>query len=227
MMAISIKKIIGVVICSFGFTTCIPAMQEPQKVQEVLEYWFGSLQSDRIYPEEKSKIWFGGGDAVDKEIQGRFGELVIAATKNELDSWKETPRGRLALIILIDQFTRNIYRGTPEAFAYDSIALKLSLEGLDQKDDLALLPVERAFFYLPLEHSENMEIQKMSVLKFHSIIPVVPPEQVAHFTSFENYARRHYEIIALFGRFPHRNKILNRQSTPEEMEFLRDPNASF
>lgn len=227
MMTIPIKKIIGVVICSFGFTTCSTAMQEPPKVQEILEYWFGSLQIGDIYPKEKSKLWFGGGDDIDKEIRNRFEEQVIAATKNELDGWKETPRGRLALIILIDQFTRNIYRGTPEAFAYDSIAQELTLEGLCKEHDLALLPIERVFFYLPLEHSENIEIQEMSVQKFHAILPAVPSEQSSHFISFEDYARRHYEIIKKFGRFPHRNKILSRESTPEEIEFLRGPNSSF
>jgi uncharacterized protein (DUF924 family) len=226
-MAISIKKIIGVVICSFGFTTCSTAMQEYPEVQVILEYWFGSLQTGEVYPKEKSKQWFGGGDDIDKEIRNRFEAQVIAATKNELDNWKETPRGRLALIILVDQFTRNIYRGTPEAFAYDHIAQELTLEGLSQEHDLALLPIERVFFYLPLEHSENIEIQEMSVLKFHAILPNVPPEQVVHFISFEDYAWRHYEIIAKFGRFPHRNEILNRESTPEEIEFLKDPNASF
>lgn len=226
-MAILIKKIIGVLICSFGLTTSASAIQAPQKAQEILEYWFGSLQSDAIYPEAKSRLWFGGGDAVDNEIRDRFEPLVIAATKNELDAWKSTPRGRLALIILIDQFTRNIYRGTSEAFAYDSIALKLALEGICNEDDLALLPVERVFFYLPLEHSENMEIQKISVLKFHSILPVVPAGQTAHFISFEDYAWRHYKIIEKFGRFPHRNKILSRESTLEEVEFLTNPNHSF
>lgn len=226
-MAVLFKKIIGVVICSFGLTTFSTAMQEPPKVQEILEYWFGSLQMGEIYPMDKSKQWFGGGDDIDKEIRNRFEKQIVAATKNELDAWKETPRGRLALIILVDQFTRNIYRGTPEAFAYDSIAQELTLEGLSQEHDLALLPIERVFFYLPLEHSENIEIQEISVQKFHAILPAVLPEQIAHFVSFEDYAWRHYEIIVKFGRFPHRNEILSRESTPEEIEFLKNPNASF
>ncbi len=226
-MAISIKKIIGVVICSFGFITCATAIQEPPKIQEILEYWFGSLQTGEVYPKDKAKQWFGGGDDIDKEIRNRFEEQVIAATQNELDAWKETPRGCLALIILIDQFTRNIYRGTPKAFAFDNIAQELTLEGLIQGHDQALLPIERVFFYLPLEHSENIELQEMSVQKFHAILSAVPPEQAAHFISFENYAWRHHEIIAKFGRFPHRNGILSRESTPEEIEFLRDSNASF
>lgn len=226
-MAILIKKILGGIICFFGFTTCATAIQEPPQVQEILEYWFGSLQSGEVYPNDKAKQWFGGGDDIDKEIRTLFEEQVIAATKNELDAWKETPRGRLALIILVDQFTRNIYRGTPEAFAYDNIAQELTLEGLTQEHDQALLPIERVFFYLPLEHSENIELQEMSVQKYHAILSKIPSEQAVHFLSFEDYAWRHYEIIAKFGRFPHRNEILKRESTPEEIEFLKDPNASF
>lgn len=226
-MIISIKKITQVIICSFAFTTCAASIEEPPQVQEILEYWFGPLQMGEVYPKEKAKLWFGGGEEIDKEIRHRFEEQVIAATKNELEPWKETPRGRLALIILVDQFTRNIYRGTPKAFAYDSIAQELTLEGLIQEHDQALLPIERVFFYLPLEHSEDIELQEMSVQKFHAILPSVPPEQASHFISFEDYARRHYEIIAKFGRFPHRNEILSRKSTPEEIEFLRDPKSSF
>jgi uncharacterized protein (DUF924 family) len=192
-----------------------------------LEFWFGSLESAEDYPHDKAKYWFGGGVEIDNEIRDRFEKHVIAATRNELDEWKETPRGRLALIILVDQFSRNIYRGTAEAFAYDSIAQDLTVEGLTQGHDQALFPIERVFFYLPLEHSENIEIQKMSVQKFHNIIPEVPLEQAVKFISFESYAWKHYDIIAKFGRFPYRNNILSRESTPEEIEFLSGPNSSF
>lgn len=221
------KKIIGMIMCSLSFITSAVAVQEPPQVQEILEYWLGSLQGGEIYPKDKAKRWFSGGKDVDNEISHRFEKLVRAATNKELDVWKETPRGRLALIILVDQFTRNIYRGTSQAFAYDSIALELTLEGLIQGQDQALLPIEQVFFYLPLEHSENIEIQKISVEKFHAILPSVPSEQAPHFISFENYAWQHYEIIAKFGRFPHRNGILNRESTSEEAEFLKDPKSSF
>lgn len=226
-MALSIKSIIGVLICSFGFTTSVLAAQESPKVQEILEYWFGALSTGDVYPEDKAKLWFEGGDEIDKEIRERFEEQVKAATKNELDSWKTTPRGRLALIILVDQFTRNIYRGTPKAFAFDHIGQKLALEGIKESQDQDLLPIERVFFYLPLEHSEDLKIQEISVQKFRSVLPLVQPENESHFKSFEEYAQRHYEIIKKFGRFPHRNKILSRESTPEEIEFLKNPNSSF
>ncbi|HEV8051172.1 MAG TPA: DUF924 family protein [Parachlamydiaceae bacterium] len=218
---------LALILCFFCLATHLPAAQAPQQAQEVLEYWFGPLQTADDYPEGKSKLWFGGGNAIDNDIRNCFGKLVEAAIRNELDAWKETPKGRLALLILLDQFTRNIYRGSPEAFAYDGIAQKLVLEGIAQGQDQSLLPVERVFFYLPLEHSEDMGIQKLSVEKFHSVISLVPAAQVSHFISFKDYAQRHYDIIAQFGRYPHRNAILGRKSTPEEIEFLKGPNSSF
>lgn len=218
-----LQKILGTIICSLGFTTFAGAMQEPPHAQEILEYWFGSINSVEDYPHDKAPIWFQGGEAIDNEIRNRFKPLVIAAAAQELESWKETPRGRLALIVLLDQFTRNIFRGTAQAFACDQIAQQLTLEGLAQGDDQALLPIERVFFYFPLEHAEDMELQKLSIEKFHSILPFVPQDQVPYFISFADYAKKHFDVIAQFGRFPHRNAILGRESTPEELEFLKNP----
>jgi len=219
-MAISITKILGALLCSFSWITAVTAIQPPSEAEEILDYWFGSLQAGAVYPMDKAKQWFAGGDNIDNDIRHRFEEQVIAATKHELDAWKETPRGRLALILLIDQFTRNIYRGTPKAFAYDSSAQELTLDGIIQGHDQALLPIERVFFYMPLEHSENRKKQELSVQKFHAILPDVPREQVSYFLSFEEHAWRHYDIIEKFGRFPYRNAILNRESTSEEIKFL-------
>ena len=219
------KRLILAFCCLFAITS--EAEQVPPQAQEVLEYWFGPLSSVETYPEDKEKLWFGGGDAVDKEIRNRFESLVHAAADHQLDSWNETPKGRLALIIVLDQFPRNIYRGTPNAFAYDQMAQKLTLEGIKKGDDQALFPVEKIFFYLPLEHAENIDLQRLSVDKFNAIIPTVPAEHVASFESFVDYACRHHKVIAQFGRFPHRNKVLERISTPQEIEFLKDPKSSF
>lgn len=223
----TMKKFFWIMICSFGFTACFATIQESPHVQDVLEYWFGSLSTADVYPTEKASLWFNGGEGVDNDIRNRFGKLVIAATHNELNTWKDTAKGRLALIILVDQFTRNIYRGNSQAFAYDTIAQDLTLEGLILGHDQSLLPIERVFFYLPLEHAENFELQKLAVEKFHAILSNVPSQQLSHFKNFENYAWRHYDIIEKFGRFPHRNMILNRTSTSQEIEFLKDPHASF
>ncbi len=201
----------------------IHAEQTPAQAEEVLQFWFGSLKTPEDYPEEKVKVWFSGGKAVDEEIANRFGALVDAAANHQLDSWEETPKGRLALIILLDQFPRNIYRGQPKAFAFDSLAQKLTLDGLALNEDQALFPIERVFFYLPLEHAENIALQNLSLKKFHEVTESASLAQTARYNSYEDYAIRHYEIIAKFGRFPHRNAILNRISTPEEVEFLKQP----
>ena len=133
----------------------------------------------------------------------------------------------MALILCCDQFPRNIFRGTPGAFAYDARALQLSLSGIERGWDRQLRCVERAFFYLPLEHSEDRGHQERSVELFGELLREAPEAQKSGFESFLDYARRHREIIAQFGRFPHRNRILGRVSTPEERAFLKQPGSSF
>lgn len=215
-------KIFASILCVLSFSLSAAETQNDPRIQEVLNYWFGDLKTADDYPKEKSRIWFSGGMAIDQEIRDRFGDLVQEAASHKLDEWKKTPRGRLALIILVDQFTRNIFRGTPEAFALDSIAQELTLEGLSLGEDQTLFPVERAFFYLPLEHAENLVLQKLSIAHFNKLAAEAPA-----FTSNADYAMRHYVIIEKFGHFPHRNAILGRDSTPEEVEFLKGPNSSF
>ena len=161
------------------------------------------------------------------EIHQRFEPFLLAAVNKKLDHWKKSARGRLALIILVDQFSRNIYRGTPQAFAFDAIGRDLVLEGLSLKADLELFPIERAFFYLPLEHSENMEIQELSIFHFNQLMADAPIPLKKTFESYAKYAWNHYVIIEKFGRFPHRNAVLGRESKPEEIEFLNGPNSSF
>lgn len=212
--------------CLFHFVSGF-AQNQIDSPELVLDYWFGNLRNAEDYPEQQSKIWFGGGPQVDQDIRERFEPLLLKAKNHELGHWKETPRGRLALIVLVDQFPRNMYRGTPEAFAFDQIAQKLTLEGLASKDDLKLFPVERAFFYLPLEHAEDLTLQKMSIEKFNQLEQDAPLALAPVFKSYAKYALWHYEIIAKFGRFPHRNATLERKSTDEEIIFLEQPNSSF
>jgi len=145
----------------------------------------------------------------------------------ELTSWGETPHGELARIILLDQFPRNIYREQPRAFAYDMQALSWTLEGLAKQSDQQLRPVERVFFYLPLEHAEDLGHQETSVKLFRELVEAVPQEQRNTFAGFFDFAVRHHDIIDRFGRFPHRNVILGRESTSEEEEFLTQPGSSF
>lgn len=197
----------------FSFTCFSNAEDSLSAQQDVLHYWFGHLHSAQDYPQQQSKIWFDGGVQIDQEIRDRFEYLLIKAKNHELDHWKETPKGRLALILIVDQFPRNIYRGTKDAFAFDALAQALTLEGLDYGDDLELFPVERAFFFLPLEHAEDLILQELSIEKFNQLAASAPPSLKSVFDSFANYARQHYEVIAQFGHFPHRNAILGRAAT--------------
>jgi len=176
--------------------------------EEVLTYWFEGGP-------DRTARWFGAGPATDAEVRRRFGDTLERAARGELDEWAATPRGRLALVVVLDQFSRNVHRGTARSFAQDSRALALCLEGLGRGEDRALAPVERAFFYMPLQHAEDAGVQERSVACFERLAAEAP--DVA---GFLDYARQHRDAIARFGRFPHRNATLSRRSTPEEDAFL-------
>ncbi|NIQ96821.1 MAG: DUF924 domain-containing protein [Desulfuromonadales bacterium] len=193
---------------------------------EVLHFWFGSDISGAI-PQERIRFWFGGEPQTDRLIQERFSKSVAAAAAGRLDIWAERPAGRLALILLLDQFPRNIYRGSPQAYAYDEPALQLALDGIDQGDDAELALVERAFMYMPLEHAENLQVQQRAVELFEGLRDQALPVQAPVVESFADYAHRHRDVIARFGRFPHRNAVLGRTSSPEEAAFLRQPGSRF
>jgi uncharacterized protein (DUF924 family) len=162
-----------------------------------------------------------GGPEVDREITERFGELLEWARGGELDHWADTPRGRLALIIVMDQFSRNIYRGSPLSYSQDEKALKLALEGIDLGMDRELKRVERSFFWLPLGHSEEIALHERSVEHAEEEVANAPPHLRAMAEFVVSQARAARSVIVRFGRHPHRNEILGRTSTPEEMEYLR------
>lgn len=193
----------------------------------VLRYWFGRDPDDPGLAKERASLWWSKAPQTDKEIRERFKTLVLAAGRGFLGNWKSTVHGRLALILLTDQFPRNIYRGQPQAFAFDGIALELSLKGLASWEDRLLKPIHRVFFYLPFEHSEVLEHQHRSVDLFRELVLEVPVSRKQTFAGFLNFAIRHCAIIERFGRFPHRNAILGRESTPEEVDFLKQPRSSF
>lgn len=197
------------------------------KVEAVLEFWFGSNPDDAAIAKEKSALWWSKNPQVDDEIRGRFEGLVAKAAAGELSYWEATPTGRLALILLTDQFPRNIYRDSHRAFAYDAKALAWCLDGIEQHVDRKLRPIERVFFYLPLEHAESLEHQDKSVKHFGELVSIVDEPDKAVFKEYLDFAIRHRDIIARFGRFPHRNKILGRQFTAEEIAFLNEPGSSF
>ncbi len=191
--------------------------------EEVLSYWFpeGINDADLQTLRRQGKRWMAGGPEVDKEITKRFGELLEQARRGELDHWAETPRGRLALIIVLDQFSRNIYRGSPLSYAQDEKALELALEGIEVGMDRELGAVERNFFWLPLGHSEDLALHERSVRHVEEEAANAPPHQRAMAEFGVSQAKAARSVIARFGRHPHRNEILGRPSTPEELEYLR------
>ena len=195
--------------------------------EQVLEYWFGNLDGPTDFPVHKARLWWMKDAEVDKDIREKFGAAVEAAAKGQYDHWTATPRGRLALVVMLDQFSRNLNRGKPEAFANDEKALRIAMEGISKGEHVRLEPVERAFLYLPLEHSEDLFYQEKAVELFEQLAAEVPLEVKAPFESFLDYALQHRVVIERFARFPHRNEALMRQSTEEEIAFLKEPGSSF
>src|SRR3712207_5814534 len=162
-----------------------------------------------------------GGPEVDREITERFGQMLEQARRGELDHWAETPRGRLALIVVLDQFSRNVYRGSPLSYAQDEKALELALEGIDAGIDRELSFMERIFLWMPVGHSEDLALQERSVRHKEEEAADAPPHLRAMADFGISQARAVRGVIARFGRHPHRNEILGRTSTPEELEYLR------
>lgn len=192
---------------------------------DVLDYWFGRGPLDAARLTERSRFWFGGDGpaaaaARDAQIREKLEPLLERAAAGELDSWAATPRRRLALIVLFDQVPRNIYRKTPKAWAFDSRALALAVEGLQLGADQALGPIERVFFYLPLEHAESPEAQDLSVAAFTRLAAEAPAELRGFLDYTRKFAEGHREVIRQFGRFPYRNAVLGRDSTPAESAWV-------
>lgn len=176
--------------------------------EQILHFWFNELS-----PEQ----WWVKDEKLDREIERRFAALHAQAARCELFDWRMAAKGRLAEIIILDQFSRNIFRDTPQAFAQDSLALALAQEALAVAADKALSPVECSFLYLPFMHSESPAIHKIAVTLFSA-------PGLEYNLDFEH---KHQQIIDRFGRYPHRNKILGRESTAEEIEFLQQPGSGF
>ena len=192
--------------------------------EDVIAFWLGPPGGS---PLANAPRWYKKDDAFDREVEERFGETLELAARGALDGWKTTPRGRFALVVLLDQFSRNVYRGTPRSFAQDARACEYALEAIDAGDEQELGIVERGFLYMPLEHAENLELQKRCVGAFERLLADAPAEFQKFAANQLDYARRHAAIIERFGRFPHRNAILGRTSTPEEIAFLKEPGSSF
>ena len=198
-----------------------------ENTTSVHEFWFGTDADDTAVIKQQSSLWWSKDPETDEAIRRRFESTVNAAAQYGLNAWAETPSGLLALILLTDQFPRSIYRDTPKAFVFDAVARAWCLDGLARKVDQSLRPIERVFFYLPLEHAESLDQQEQSVRLFQDLLQEVPSEQRSLFEAYRDYAVRHRDVIARFDRFPHRNAIFGHLSTPQELEFLAQPGASF
>lgn len=186
--------------------------------RDILDFWFDPAHAVH---------WFASNEEFDGEIRHRFGASVEAAASGQLDVWTAEPDRWLALLVLLDQFPRNIHRGDARAWATDVKAQRVALSGLAAAFDRRLPPLQRVFAYLPLEHAEDIGLQRYSVTLFEALHAQVALDQRERFGNFLDYARRHCEVIARFGRFPHRNAVLGRVDTPEEAHYLAGPAAGF
>jgi len=191
-------------------------------VDDILDFWFKEATGDRAYLDRMNRVWFGSDADTDRAIAERFGDTVAAAGAGTLESWGATARGRLALILLLDQFPRNMHRGTARAYGHDARALACAREGIALGQDKELSPIERMFFYMPLQHAESEEAQELSVQCCEALVAEVPETLRGYFQNAADYARQHRDIVRRFGRFPHRNRVLGRNSTGEEMAYLAD-----
>ena len=178
--------------------------------EDVLRFWFGE---EKAWREE----WFRKDEGFDREIRDRFEALYESAASGALDDWQETAEGALALVIVLDQFPRNMFRGDPKSYATDEKALATAKHAVDRALDRELPPIRRSFLYMPFMHSEDLRDPRRSVELFRGL----GSEDSTH------YAVRHREIVECFGRFPHRNEVLGRATTPEEAQFLQEPGSSF
>ncbi len=197
------------------------------KPKDILDFWFGPLDADGMPEPEKYQLWFRATRQFDQLLRRRFMSYVTMASENGLEQWEVTPEGRMALILLLDQFSRNIFRGTAMAFENDRQARTLCRAGLARGDDVRLPEIQRAFFYLPLEHSERREDQAECVALYEQLYAVCQEPLRGLIGSFLEYARDHRDIIERFGRFPHRNAILRRANTAAEEDYLQRGAPSF
>jgi uncharacterized protein (DUF924 family) len=196
------------------------------RADEILRFWFGAGDA------AARKRWFTPDPAFDEEIRRGFAADAERAARGELDAWASDPRSALALVILLDQFPRNVHRGTELAFAQDERALRVTRAAIAAGHDRALSPVERAMFYMPLMHSEDREVQRQSLAVFRALADDAvragtPPEVLDYVRMAQEFAGKHAVIIERFGRYPHRNAVLGRTSTGDEVEFLHEPGSRF
>ena len=195
--------------------------------QPLLEWWFGNSESAKEVAAQKGKLWFGKRDSQDLEARERFGDQVEQALGGGLTEWAQCPEGWLALVLLLDQLPRMIFRDSPKSFSGDLRAQALVAQGIAADFDRQLQPIQRVFIYLVLEHCEHLAVQNECISRYIDLLAQQPEEDRALFADYLDYAEKHQKVIAQFGRFPHRNAVLGRESTAEELVFLSKPGSRF
>lgn len=193
-----------------------------QVIHKLLDFWFGDLGHADLPTSDRTNLWFGENEQLKLDMLQVFKKEYDEAIDGKLNGWAESPRGRLALIILLDQFSRSLHRNSAKAFEFDSTAQELCLQGLTEKMDHSLTLIERVFFYMPLVHAEDSERQEQSIRLFQSLVSLSMTETTQVYQLFLAYAYAHFRVIKEFGRFPQRNSVLKRESTPEEIAFLKN-----
>lgn len=201
--------------------------EDQARIEKILDFWFKEQRLSAPQIDARMDVWFGDDQQFDQQIIDDFGDDVQQAADGALNHWAADATGRLALIILLDQFPRNIYRNKAQAFANDKAALKFCVEGAMEKKDKGLTSIQRVFFYMPLQHAESRKVQAKSVRIFNRIAEAVSPTMKETFETFAQFAELHADVVEQFGRFPHRNQLLNRNNTPEEEEYLAADGPSF
>ena len=187
---------------------------------DVLSFWFEDATRSPEALQRRGAVWFRADPAFDVECATRFAAALEEAARGGLQGWTESPRGRLALVILLDQMPRNIHRGSPAAFMHDAQAATHCVAAIESGQDRPLHPVERVFLYMPLQHAEDLALQRLSIERFESLAAEVDDAWRDNFTENVRFAREHHDIVERFGRFPHRNRTLGRESTEEELRYL-------
>jgi uncharacterized protein (DUF924 family) len=197
------------------------------RIDAILSFWFMEQELSAPQIDGRMDTWFGEDPVFDEEVAKEFTEDVDRASEGKLDHWAHESRGRLALILLLDQFRRNIFRNTPEAFEKDKAALKLCVEGAMEKKDKGLPPIHKVFFYMPLQHAESRKVQAKSREIYQRLVEAVSPTYRETFETIAQFAELHADIVERFGRFPHRNRLLERENSPEENEYLAGDSPGF
>ncbi len=196
--------------------------EDQQKMDEILKFWFGRVEETIVPTENRARIWFGEDPGIDAQIRERFLTDLEHASRGDYDHWSDCARGQLALIILLDQFSRHVYRNSSKAYSQDRKALHICALGIEEESEHELSLIERVFYYFPLLHAEQVGYQEQSIRAYQMLSELAFIETRVIYDSFLKFANHHYTIIRRFGRFPQRNGALNRESSEEELAYLKE-----